>query len=134
MTEVSSNSIYNNAPDLLLDKIAEVNSLLQKVYAKSGDTENFRFWRSVVDVMKYSAAYILDVKWIFERSAILKQENLFLKKYCIELEARLQAYEVIRQQKIAGTLEETSARVDSFLNDLHNDELYQYKKTKVDGQ
>jgi hypothetical protein len=117
-----THSFYESAPDMLLDSIAEVNSLLLKVRAKSGENESFKFWKKVSDVMKFTWDYCQNIRWVIERNAFLERENGFLKEYATDLSQRLNKYEVIRQERIQGTLEETISRVDEFL------------KTKEDGQ
>ena len=52
-----THSCYESAGEMLLDKIAEVNSILIKQKAKTGETESYRFWIKVADVMKFAWDY-----------------------------------------------------------------------------
>ena len=100
---------------MLLDKIAEVNSILAKQKAKTGETESYLFWARVADVMKFSWDYFNDLKWILRKNQILEVENQWLKDWNIELSSKLQKYEIIRGLKIQGDYEEAIKRVDDFL-------------------
>jgi hypothetical protein len=95
---------YHTAPDLLLDKIAEVSAVLSK---QKTDTESYRFWKSVFDVMKLSHSYITDTRFIHSRNEFLESENEFLKKWVKEYQERLRPYETIRAEILAGTLDQT---------------------------
>lgn len=116
----SKHFFHESAPDLLLDKIAEVNSLLMKVKTKSGENDSYKFWKSVCDVMKLSYDHMMELKWIHGKMELIGQENLFLKKYSRELSRKLQNYETIRELKVGGTLDETIARVDAYLKEVKN--------------
>ncbi len=110
-----THSFYESAPDMLLDCIADVNALLTKVKAKSGENESYKFWKKVSDVMKFTWDYCMNVKWILERNKLLEQENIFLKQWAADLSNKLEKYEIIRQERIQGTLEETIIKVDEYL-------------------
>lgn len=117
-----THSFYESAPDMLLDSIAEINGILEKTRAKHGENDSYKFWKKVADVMKFAWDYCNSMKHILDRNTILEQENNFLKNYAADLSRRLELYEVIREQRIQGTLEETVGRVDEFL------------KSKKDGE
>ena len=106
-------SINHAAPDLLLDKVAEVAGILAK---SQGKGDSYKFWSSVNDTMKLAWAYIQDLEWIVKENGLLRAENQFLKSYAAELQNRLDAYETIRTQMAAGTLEETIEKVNQFIN------------------
>lgn len=106
-------SIYNKAPDLLFDKIAEVNGVLAKVPKNS---DSFKFWKSVHDTMKFAWGYMNDFIWIIKENENLKAENEFLRSWTRELSERLSVYESIKAEKIAGTFDETVNKVDNYLN------------------
>ena len=126
-----THSFYESAPEMLLDKIAEVNSILARQKAKTGETESFLFWAHVADVMKFAWDYFNDLKWILRKNQILESENRWLRDWNIELSSRLQKYEIIRGLKIQGDYEETIKRVDEYLakNDM---QLNHLKETKPD--
>jgi len=111
---------------MLLDKIAEVNSILIKQKAKTGETESYRFWIRVADVMKFALDYIQDIHWIIRKNQILEAENKWLRDWNLELSKRLEPYELVREMKINGKFEEIVKSVDEMLakkdQDLHHKE------------
>gem|GEM_PF-838232 len=111
-----SHSSYESAGEMLLDKIAEVNSILIKQKAKTGETESYRFWIKVADVMKFAWDYIQDVHWILRKNQILEAENKWLKDWNIELSKRLEHYELVREMKLNGRFEEIVKSVDEMLS------------------
>lgn len=127
-------TIYSDAPDLLLNKLIEVEDLLQKSMASNGKTKSLEFWLSVSQVMKYAWNYINDIGWILENNKQLTLQNRFLMKEVSELEVRLNQYETIRDLKLSGEMDQVINRVDNFLNDLKtNDFLIKAKELK-DGR
>ena len=111
-----NHSCYESAGEMLLDKIAEVNSILIKQKAKTGETESYRFWIKVADVMKFAWDYIQDVQWILRKNQILEAENKWLKDWNIELSKRLEYYERVREMKLNGRFEEIVKSVDVMLS------------------
>ena len=111
-----NHSCYESAGEILLDKIAEVNSILIKQKAKTGETESYRFWIKVADVMKFAWDYIQDVHWILRKNQILEAENKWLKDWNIELSKRLEHYELVREMKLNGRFEEIVKSVDEMLS------------------
>ena len=111
-----NHSCYESAGEMLLDKIAEVNSILIKQKAKTGETESYRFWIKVADVMKFAWDYIQDVQWILRKNQILEAENKWLKDWNIELSKRLERYELVREMKLNGRFEEIVKSVDVMLS------------------
>ena len=130
-TSKITHSFYESAPEMLLDKIAEVNAILVKQKAKTGETESFLFWARVADVMKFAWDYFNDLKWILRKNQILESENRWLRDWNIELSSRLQKYEIIRGLKIQGDYEETIKRVDEYLA-KNDQQLNHLKETKTD--
>lgn len=114
MTDLD-HSIYESAPTLLLDKIAEVNGILEKQKAKSGETESWKFWMAVREVMDFAWHYMDDVKWIFRKNAFLEIENKWLREWNMELSKRLRKYELIRELKMNGEFDEAVAKVDELM-------------------
>ena len=111
-----NHSCYESAGEMLLDKIAEVNTILIKQKAKTGETESYRFWIKVADVMKFAWDYIHDVQWILRKNQILEAENKWLKDWNIELSKRLEYYELVREMKLNGRFEEIVKSVDVMLS------------------
>ena len=130
----SSLSIYENAPDMLLDSIAEVNAMLEKAKAKSGANESYKFWRKVANNMKFAWDYMISTQFIHDKNIQLSQENNFLKKYANELESKLNRYEVVRDLKLSGDFDQIVARVDAFMEDPEKMKLFELKKNPGNGE
>jgi len=105
-------SIYSQAPDLILDKLAEINSTLAK---HNNATSQYKFWSSVRDTMKFAYGYIIDLAPIINEVNHLRSENLFLKKYSRELRDKLAVYETVEALRLSGTFDEVVAMVDAKL-------------------
>ena len=110
-----THSFYESAPDMLLDKIAEINGILVKQKAKTGETESYLFWARVSDVMKFAWDYFQDLRWILRKNQILEAENKWLRDWNLELSRRLEGFELVREMKLNGQFTETVRRVDEML-------------------
>lgn len=110
-----AHSFYEAAPELLLDKIAEINGILAKQKAKTGETESYLFWMRVAEVMKFAWEYFQDLKWIIRKNQLLEIENKYLKDWNYQLSGRLEAFELVREMKLNGSFEETVKRVDEVM-------------------
>ena len=110
-----THSFYESAPEMLLDKIAEINAILAKQKAKTGETESYLFWSRVADVMKFAWDYFNDIKWILRKNQILEIENKWLKEWNIQLSKRLEVFELVREMKLNGSFENAVKRVDAVL-------------------
>lgn len=118
---------------MLLDSIADVNALLAKTKAKSGeDNAGYKFWSRVGNVMKLSYSYMLEYKWIHDRWVFTKEENAFLKRRNAYLQHKLSLYEAVQELKAAGNLEEVAARVDEFMNEVGPD-AFKVQKSNTNG-
>lgn len=107
-------SIHRKAPDLLLDKLSEVNSNLSKQDKKS---KAYEFWKGVADVMKFAYGYMNDFNYIVRENELLRAENEFLKSMTRDMIGRLELYEGIKGEMMAGTFDEVVERVNKSLGD-----------------
>lgn len=121
-------SLYAKAPDMLLDKIAEVEGLLAKQKAKSGETDSYKFWKSVLDNMKFAWSYMMDTKWIHDKAALTESNNEFLRSRVRFLTDQVIIFETIRRLKTEGKLDEVVANVDAYLNNPDVAEMLTRKK------
>jgi hypothetical protein len=110
-----THSFYEAAPEMLLDMYAEINGILAKQKARTGETESYRFWARSAEVMKFAWDYFQDLKFINKKNEHLEMENRFLKDWCRQLSSRLETYEVIREAKLNGKFEEVVQRVDEHI-------------------
>ncbi|TRZ48088.1 hypothetical protein D4S03_10380 [bacterium] len=100
---------------MLLDKIAEINGILAKQKAKTGETESYLFWARVADVMKFAWDYLHDLQWINRKNQMLEAENKWLRDWNVELSKRLEVFELVREMKLTGQFDQTVKRVDEIL-------------------
>ena len=100
---------------MLLDKIAEINGILEKQKAKSGENESYLFWSRVRDVMKFAWDYTQDIHWILRKNDILEIENKWLKDWNIQLSKRLEVFELVREMKLNGSWNDIVKKVDGML-------------------
>jgi hypothetical protein len=112
MSKDIHHSIYESAPELLLDKIAQVNDILNKLKAKSGETENWKFWTSVSETMQFAIKFFNEIRFINERNHILEIENAFLREHSTNINRLLMEYETIRKLICNGKLEEMTKVVN----------------------
>jgi len=110
-----THSFYEAAPEMLLDKIAEINGILAKQKAKTGETESYLFWARVADVMKFAWDYLHDLQWINRKNQMLEAENKWLRDWNVELSKRLEVFELVREMKLTGQFDQTVKRVDEIL-------------------
>jgi hypothetical protein len=127
-----THSFHEAAPEMLLDKIAEINGILAKQKAKTGETESYLFWSRVADVMKFAWDYFQDLKFILRRNQLLEIENKWLKDWNIQLSKRLEAFELVREMKLNGSFEKTVKRVDEIIA-KGDQQLNHLRDTESDG-
>jgi hypothetical protein len=116
MSDTNNHSIYNEAPELILNILPDINDILTKLKAKSGETESFKFWSRVSEIMLFAWQYIQDLKFINEQNRLLRQENRYLRDYAAELEKRLAPYEMTRRMILSGKLQEYVDKVNTIIN------------------
>ena len=107
-----SSSPYESAPELLFDTIAEVNGLLAKIKAKSGESSSYKFWNRVNEVMKFAWDYIMELKEMRRQYNSLISYVRWLEDQHIEDEKKILKYEVVRELKISGEFDEVVGKVD----------------------
>jgi hypothetical protein len=110
-----NHSLYEDAPDLILNKLAEINDILAKLKVKNGETESYKFWSNVAEIMLYAWQYTQDLHFIIERNRLLGQENSFLRSYTAELEKRLLPYEMTRKLILSGKLQEYTDKINKLI-------------------
>ncbi|MCX6265999.1 MAG: hypothetical protein NTW16_01380 [Bacteroidetes bacterium] len=115
-------TIYQGAPQMLIDRIHEVNALLANSKLKTGETESWKFWKKTSDIMKYSWDYMRSFEWLIQQDAQLRQENQYLRARNQHLEAINTSIIIIRKAKIQGNFEETVKFVDEMI-EFYGDRL-----------
>ena len=101
-------SIFQKAPDLLLEAVAYIDSLA--VTTRNSRGENDKLYIDLNRTSKnlmHAYRYMLDVAITFSDNKALRSQNAWLQERINNLEARLVIYEVIESAMNEGNLEQT---------------------------
>lgn len=101
-------SIFQKAPDLLLEAVSYIDSLA--VTTKNSRGENDKLYIDLNRTSKnlmHAYKYMLDVAITFSDNKSLRSQNAWLQERINNLEARLVIYEVFETAMNAGNIEET---------------------------
>jgi len=104
-------AFFERAPNVLLEKIAELNSVLTN-YRNNGYSANvLKFYEEVLHAMKLAHLYMEQTKFIHHRSTLLESNYRFLAHYNKELQERLNEYETVETLYIEDRLRETLSAI-----------------------
>lgn len=106
MKKHTSVSIHEAAPELLLDKIAELNGILGKHKAKNPSSEQLPFYEELLKVMRFAFSYMMDTKYIHERNIMLESNVQFLSDLNHNLQKRLDEIQTVQRLQCQGRLDE----------------------------
>ena len=101
-------AFYERAPDILLEKIAELSAVLVKNKNKEHSAEKIKFYEAVLNAMKIAHFYMQETKWIHARNNILENNIRYLSLYNKEIREKLNEYETVEKLKLEGRLEEVA--------------------------
>ncbi len=112
-------AFYERAPDILLEKIAELGSVLMD-YRSNGHSEDvLKFYDEVLEAMKLAHLYMEQTKFIHHRNALLESNYRFLAHHNKELQERLNEFETVETLYIEDRLKATlSAITNKQLNSV----------------
>lgn len=119
---IDAHTVYQGAPEMLLNRIFEVNALLETSKLKTGETESWKFWKKTSDIMKYAWDYMRSFEWLLRENTQLKQENQYLRARNGYLEGVNLSIIMIKRARLQGNLEETVKFVDELL-EFYGDRL-----------
>ena len=106
-------AFHERAPNLLLEKIAELNSVLTN-YRNNGHSEEvLQFYDEVLDAMKLAHLYMQQTKFIHQRNALLESSYKYLAYHNQELQERLNEYETVETLTLENRLEDIIGVVKS---------------------
>ncbi len=119
MKKKQPGAFYERAPNILLEKIAELSSVLMN-YRNNGHSEEvLKFYDEVLDAMKLAHLYMEQTKFIHHRNAILESSYRHLAFHNKELQERLNEYETVEKLHIEDRLKDTlSAITNKKLNSV----------------
>gem|GEM_PF-3265245 len=106
-----SGAFFERAPNILLEKIAELNSVLTNYRNNGHSAEVLKFYEEVLDAMKLAHLYMQQTKFIHHRNAFLESNYRFLAYHNKELQERLSEYETVERITGEGRLEDAVGAV-----------------------
>ncbi len=106
-------AFYERAPNVLLEKIAELSSVLTNYRNNGHSTEVLKFYEEVLNAMKLAHLYMEQTKFIHHRNAFLESNYRFLAHYNKELRERLNEYETVETLIQEDRLKDTIGAAES---------------------
>ncbi len=104
-------AFYERVPNILIEKIAELSSVLMD-YRNNGHSEDvLKFYDEVLEAMKLAHLYMEQTKFIHQRNALLESNYRFLAHHNKELQDRLNEYETVETLYIEDRLRETLSAI-----------------------
>ncbi len=113
-SQIDQHTTYDGAPEMLINRVFEVEALLATSKLKTGETESWKFWKKTSDIMKYSWDYMRSFEWLLRENTQLRQENQYLRARNEHLEHINLSIIILRRAKIQGNFDETV----EFVNEL----------------
>lgn len=107
--------LFENAPELLLQKIAQLNGVLAKYRNADHNPSVLEFYEEVLRVMRLAYTYMQETKWIFHRNALVENNLQFLAQYNQELQTRLDEIETVTRLKQQDRLDEVLDLSDDYV-------------------
>jgi hypothetical protein len=103
------------APEMLLDKIALLEGILEKSKYKGLKSETLEVYQSIADTMKYAYDFLKEMEWMYERTKMILEVSKYYKERVEFLEKEMSIYIAIEEAMIEGDLEERVERVNTYL-------------------
>jgi hypothetical protein len=107
--------LFENAPELLLQKIAQLNGVLAKYRNADHNPSVLEFYEEVLRVMRLAYTYMQETKWIFRRNSLVENNLQFLAQYNQELQTRLDEIETVTRLKQQDRLDEVLDLSDDYV-------------------
>jgi hypothetical protein len=114
-SQIDHNTVYDGAPEMLLNRIHEVNALLANSKLKTGESDSWKFWKKTSDIMKYSWDYMRSFEWLIRERDQLRQENHYLRARNAYLETVNASVVILKRAKLQGNFDETVKFVDEMI-------------------
>ena len=107
--------LCENTPEMLLQKIAQLNGVLAKYRNADHNPSVLEFYEEVLRVMRLAYTYMQETKWIFRRNALVENNLQFLAQHNQELQKRLDEIETVTRLKQQDRLEEVLDLSDEYV-------------------
>ena len=98
-----------------MDRIHEVNALLETSKLKTGETESWKFWKRTSDIMKYAWDYMQNLNWVLKENYALKEENLYMRAALANEREINMHISVLTHLKLTGEFDERVKLVDEIM-------------------
>jgi hypothetical protein len=72
-SQIDQHTMYDGAPEMLINRVFEVEALLATSKLKTGETESWKFWKKTSDIMKYSWDYMRSFEWLLRENGYADQ-------------------------------------------------------------
>ncbi len=118
MTKHISHSIHEAAPELLLDKIAELNIIIGKHKAKNADSNKLTFWNNLLRVLKFAFSYMMETKYIHQRNIMLESQVRFLSQENHELRQQLDEIHTVQRLQCQDRLDEVVEKAQVYTDNV----------------
>lgn len=118
MKKHQSFAIHEAAPELLLDKIAELNIIIGKHKAKNADSEKLTFWNNLLRVMKFSFSYMRETQYIHQRNILLESQVRFLSQENHEISEQLKEIHTVQRLQCQGRLDEVVESAQAYTDNV----------------
>ncbi len=112
-------AFYERAPNILIEKIAELSSVLTNYRNNGHSADVLKFYDEVLEAMKLAHLYMEQTRFIHHRNSFLESNYRFLAHHNKELRERLNQYETVETLYIEDRLKDTlSAITNKQLNSV----------------
>ena len=102
-----THTIYNQAIEVLLDRISDLNTILDQAKPEKRQAENFLKIQKARDGMVYAIDHIKELELVTEDVQSLRYQNVLLTKANRYLGSELRPYMEIRKLLLSGKHEKT---------------------------
>ena len=96
---------YERAPDLLLEKITQLNVEISKFRNVGYNQQYIKFFEGVLQAMRLAFTYMHDTRYIHHRNVLLENNIRFLAHYNQEIEEQLNELRTVMKLEGEGRLD-----------------------------
>jgi hypothetical protein len=109
---------WEQAPDALLEKIAEFSTAINRYRQVGYNHETLSFYESILRTMRLAYMYMQDTRHIHQRNAILEANIRYLADYNRQIESQLDEIMTVSRLKMDNRLEEVLDLSDRYVESV----------------
>ena len=98
--------MYEKTPELLLDKVAELNDIIIKHKIKNAGGDGLKFYEDLIKVMQLAFRYIKETEYLHSRNKILEGHIRLFAEENQRLHEQVELIKNISRAQQDGTLEQ----------------------------